>query len=240
VNFVELDRRTKLFVNLAALFVTCLVLGDIIGGKLLETVAFGVPFVISVGMLPFPVTFLLTDLLNEFYGKKAARYVTLVGFVMASFTFLLLFVAVRLPWAPFTRETTWVGFDETSFNRIFSGSQRMLVASMVAYLTAQLVDIGVFHFIKRLTGNRLLWLRATGSTVVSQLIDTLCIQLIAWYGLLPANKILSIIFTSYAVKVVIAFGLTPFIYAGHAFIEKRYNMLPLPAQAEDRTPVATP
>jgi queuosine precursor transporter len=229
---VTFDKRVQLFLNLAAVFVTCLVLGDLIGGKLLEFNAFGTAFVISVGMLPFPITFLLTDLLNEFYGKKAARYVTWVGFAMASLTYLLLFVAVNLPWAPFTREPTWTGFEEASFNRIFSGSQRMLVASMTAYLIAQLVDITAFHAIKRATGNRLLWLRATGSTVLSQLVDTCCIQLIAWVGVLPAEKILSIIVTSYVVKVAIAFGLTPLIYAGHAVIERKLGIPPVPPSEE--------
>jgi uncharacterized integral membrane protein (TIGR00697 family) len=187
-------------------------------------------------MLPFPVTFLLTDLLNEFYGKKAARYVTMVGFFMAVFTYAILFVAVQIPWAPFTRDAGWEGMVEGSFNNVFSGSQRILIASMVAYLVAQLVDIAVFHFIKRATGDRFLWLRSTGSTAVSQLIDTCVIQSIAWVGLMPLPKILSIIGTSYAVKLVIAICLTPLIYAGHALIERRLGMKALPSLPVDAKP----
>ena len=87
-----LDKRHKLFLVLAGIFTTCLVVGDIIGGKLIETNIFGFEFTTTVGMLPFPVTFLLTDVLNEFYGKRAARFVTLVAFFMAvlSFTFIYL------------------------------------------------------------------------------------------------------------------------------------------------------
>jgi queuosine precursor transporter len=221
------DARQRLFVVLSALFVTCLIVGDLIGGKLLELPVWGYPFVISVGMIPFPVTFLLTDLLNEFYGKKAARFVTWVGFGMASITFALIYIAQLLPWASFTGDATWAGMNEAAFNNVFAGSRRILFASMVAYLLGQFVDIALFATLKRLTRNRMLWLRATGSTVVSQFVDTVAIQALAWYGLLPVEKIAVIALTSYAVKVVVAIGLTPAIYGGHAVVERRLGIHPV-------------
>lgn len=221
---MSLDKRIKLFVLLAGIFVTALVVGDLIGGKLLQTIVGDMPFVISVGMIPFPITFLLTDLLNEFYGRQAARFVTWVGFFMASFAFLVIAIAKQLPWADFTAAPEWQGMRAEAFNNVFGTSQRMLIASMTAYLVAQLFDIAVFHFIKRKTANRLLWLRATGSTVCSQLIDTVVIQTLAWSGLLPVTKILSIIATSYAFKVLVAIGVTPLIYLGHALVERRCGM----------------
>jgi uncharacterized integral membrane protein (TIGR00697 family) len=196
-----LDARLKLFLALAAVFVTSLVVGDIIGGKLFQLTVGSQVFVITVGMIPFPITFVLTDILNEFYGKRAARLVTLVGFFMAVFTFVVIWAAVQVPWAPFTRVSDWKGMTAAAFDNVFAGSRRILVASMVAYLVAQLLDIGTFHVLKRLSQNRFLWLRATGSTVVSQLVDTVVIQSLAWYGILSTKQIFDIVKTSYLVKL---------------------------------------
>lgn len=212
---------------LAAAFVTCLLVGDIIGGKLYQATLGNLPLTISVGMIPFPVVFLLTDLLNEFYGVRAARFVTWVGFAMAWLTIIVLQVAVRVPWAGFTREPDWSGVRPEAFDNIFASSTRILVASTFAYLFAQLVDIYVFAAIKRLTRDRMLWLRATGSTIVSQLIDTIVIQILAWWGVLPIGDIISIIVTSYAVKLVIAIGCTPLIYGGHAIVESWLKLEPV-------------
>ena len=96
----------------------------------------------------------------------------------------------------------------------------MIAASMTAYLVAQFVDISVFHFLKRITRQRLLWLRASGSTVISQLVDTVTISTVAWVGILGFDSIVQIAISSYVMKVLIAIGLTPLIYAGHALIER--------------------
>jgi uncharacterized integral membrane protein (TIGR00697 family) len=227
-----LDPRTRLFVALAGMFITCLLVGDIIGGKLYQVEVGSLALTISVGMIPFPIVFLLTDLLNEFYGARATRFVTLVGFAMAWLTILILQAAVQVPWAPFTSAADWAGVRPDSFDNIFASSTRILIASTFAYLLAQLVDIGIFHLIKKRTNNRLLWLRATGSTVVSQGIDTVVIQVLAWYGLMPVTSIVSIIVTSYLVKIVIAIGLTPLIYAGHAVVERALGILPVQVASE--------
>lgn len=235
---MKLDARLQLFLTLAAVFVTALIVGDIIGGKLFTVDAAGLSLVISVGMIPFPVTFLITDLLNEFYGKRAARLVTWVGFGMALFAFAVIFVAVQVPWAPFTRGADWKGMNAASFANVFAGSQRILAASMIAYLVAQMVDIAVFQALKRWTADRFLWLRATGSTVVSQLIDTVLIQLIAWWGLMGMGDILNIIATSYVVKVVVAVALTPLVYLGHAAVERGLGLHPENSKAPGPSPEA--
>jgi queuosine precursor transporter len=228
---VRIDRRTQLFVVLTSIFVSCLLVGDIIGGKLLETHAFGRAFVISVGMIPFPITFLLTDLLNEFYGKRAARFITWVGFFCAALTFLILQVSASLSWAPITRAPDWSGVNESAFNNVFAGSQRILYASMAAYLIAQFTDIAIFNLLKRLTHNRLLWLRATGSTLISQAVDTVVIQSLAWFGILPVGEIIALVLTSYVVKVVVAVGLTPLIYAGHGLVQRLLGIEPVQLDA---------
>lgn len=227
-----IDARLKLFVVLAALFCTCLVVGDIIGGKLIEARVLGLTIPLTVGMIPFPVTFLLTDLLNEFYGKQAARFVTWVAFAMAALAFVFLYVALEIPIAEATRAPSWTGVTEAGFDNVFSGSLRMIVASLSAYLVAQFADIGIFHLLRRATQGRMLWLRATGSTVVSQGIDTITIQVVAWYGKMSASDIFAIMLSSYLIKFLIAVGLTPAIYAGHALVERVLELEPQPTDTE--------
>jgi queuosine precursor transporter len=242
---MNLDSRVRLFVVLAGVFVTSLVVADIIGVKLFQVHLGPLSPVMSVGMLVFPVTFVLTDILNEFYGKKAARFVTLVGLGLALFAFLVIHIALGMEWAPLTRDPSYTGTVQASFDNVFGGSQRILIASMIAYLIGQFLDITLFHVIKRMTRNRMLWLRATGSTVASQFIDTVVVQFVAWSGVLPLEVILHIIFTSYAVKLLVAVGLTPLIYAGHAMVERWMGMKPVvlgpdgePVSEEPDKPIA--
>ncbi len=222
-----LDKRHKLFLVLTAIFMTCFVVGDIIGGKLVQWTIFGHTFTTTVGMLPFPITFLLTDVVNEFYGKRAARFITLLGFGMGVLAFVIIYTAAQVPFADFTRAADWKNMNEQSFNNVFLGSLRMIVASLCAFLVAQFVDIGVFHLLKRLTSNKLLWLRATGSTVVSQLIDTITITFVAWTGERTTSEIVNIIYTAYGLKILIAFGLTPLVYLCHALVERRLGIQPI-------------
>jgi queuosine precursor transporter len=219
----RLDTRSKLLLSLAGLFVTSLVVGDLIGVKLF--VVGGTTF--SAGFIPFPITFLLTDLLNEFYGKKVARTVTWVGFSMAVFTLIILTIAVALPPSPITEAPDWGGVRQPDFEKVFGGSRRILIASMVAYLFAQFTDIWVFNRLKTVTHGRLLWLRATGSTVFSQLIDTAVIQTLAWQDALDLSALGALILSSYLGKVVIALGLTPLVYLGHGVVTRWLGMAPV-------------
>ena len=180
-----LDTRGKLFLSLSALFVSALLVGDLIGGKLFEANLLGFTVRYSVGIIPFPLTFLLTDLLNEFYGKRAARVVTWVGFGMALFTFAIVTLAVALPWDPVTLGAR--------LERHHAAGLRHRLRRRPAHPRG--LDGGVpggavhghrgVREGEALTGGRLLWLRATGSTLVSQLIDTTLIQTLAWAGTLP-------------------------------------------------------
>lgn len=227
-----LDTRAKLFLSLTAVFVTSLVVGDLIGGKLMGVPLFGQVHYLSVGFIPFPITFLLTDLLNEFYGKRAARTVTWVGFGMAVFTLVVVTVAVAMPWHPDTLQPEWTGLTPSTFDAVFASGRRILIASMTAYVVAQLIDIAVFHRLKSLTRGKLLWVRATGSTVISQLIDTIVIQSMVWSGNLEVPRLTNLIITSWVGKVFIAVLLTPLIYAGHALVQRVLGLTPLPPDAE--------
>jgi uncharacterized integral membrane protein (TIGR00697 family) len=232
-----LDTRARLFLALTGIFVTALVVGDIIGGKLFELTVFGKLVTFSVGMIPFPITFLLTDTLNEFYGKKAARTVTWVGLLCAIFAFAVIFSAGAIPFASFTRAPDWKGITEEQFSSVFLSSQRILAASMVAYVFGQLADIAVFHKLKQVSHNRFIWLRATGSTIVSQFIDTALIQTLAWYGTLPNEKLPGLILGSYVGKVVVAVGLTPIIYGVHGLVTRVLKLEPV-TLGDDGEPVA--
>lgn len=222
-----LTPRVRLFTVLCSVFVSCLLVGDIIGGKLVQTHVFGQAFTLTVGMIPFPVTFLLTDVLNEFYGKRAARFVTMVGFGTALLAYLVIYLAAAIPIAPIAQQSDWTGVTEQAFENVFLGSQRMILASLTAYMVAQFADIGTFHLLKRLTGNQLLWVRATGSTIISQFIDTVVISGVAWIGILGPRDIVNIVVSSYAVKVLIALGLTPLVYLLHAVVERGLGIEPV-------------
>jgi queuosine precursor transporter len=227
---LDLSGRQRLYVYLCAVFLTALLIGDTIGSKLF-TVA--IPFgfttlhaTLSVGAIWFPITFLLTDVINEFYGSAGARFITFVGFFMAIFAFVVIFLARLIPAAPFSP----VGQD--AFDNVLGNANRIFVASLIAYLVGQLVDIAIFQSAKRLTQSRHIWLRSTGSTLISQLIDTLIVTYVAFYGKITTAQLHQAATTSYIVKVLLAIGLTPVIYALHALIHRRMHLEEAPADAE--------
>lgn len=225
------------YVWLTAAFVTCLLLANIVGSKFFSfgTVnLLGVELHVehSVGMFAFPVTFLLTDLLNEYFGPRGARRVTYIGLAMSLFAFGFLWLATNAPPAP--PERTFI--DETKFDAVLGGSATMIFASMIAYMIGQFVDIASFQAAKRLTGNRLLWLRATGSTIISQAVDSACIMTVLYFSsTLASGKPPDLAFTleaaakGYAIKFCIALLTTPFMYLGRAIIQSVFGLTPLPA-----------
>ena len=176
----EFSKQQFVYVVLTSLFVTCLITADVIGVKIFEL---KLPFPIlgvtpvehTCGMLTFPVTFLLGDIINEYYGAKATRTTVYIGLAMSIFVFLMMNIAQVLPYLdkPFN-------VSPLAFNTIFGSAKLMYVASIVAYLIGQLIDIWLFGVIKRLTKGNYLWLRATGSTVISQLLDSFVVSYIAF------------------------------------------------------------
>ena len=202
------SRGQVLYLWLAGLFVAALVTADLIGGKMFRLG--GVD--LSVGMLSFPLTFVLTDVLNEFYGPRGARRVTFLGLGSAIFALAVIQLAIALPTSP---ESPLAGPD---FSRVLGWSGRLFVASLSAYVLGQLLDISVFALLRRMAHGRLLWLRATGSTLVSQLLDTVVVTSLLLAGAKPAGYIAAVIRDSYIVKVVIAIALTPVIYGIHALV----------------------
>jgi queuosine precursor transporter len=202
-----MDRKQHLFLWLGGFFVAALIVADLIGGRFFRLGSVD----LSVGMLAFPLTFVLTDVINEFYGTTGARRITYVGLGTAVFAFVVINVALALPPSP-------KGLPDEVFRNVFGWSRRLYVASLAAYLVGQLSDITVFGLFRRLTRHRLLWLRATGSTVISQAIDTIVVNFVLLTGRESTGAITRIIFHSYLTKIVAAVALTPLIYAAHALV----------------------
>jgi uncharacterized integral membrane protein (TIGR00697 family) len=225
----EGDARNKLYLYLVGVFLTALLIGDTIGSKLfIVDVPLGfttLPATLSVGAIWFPITFLLTDTVNEFYGTKGARTMTFVGFWMALVAFAILQIARRIPAASFSP------VSQQSFDSVFGGASRIFVASLIAYLIGQLVDIAIFQHMKSLTQSKHIWLRSTGSTLISQLIDTVVVTYVAFSGQLSVEQLRHAATTSYVIKVLIAVGLTPLIYALHELLHRRLGLTPAPAQS---------
>jgi len=230
---MKLDARMTLFMTLVGVFLTSLLLGNLIAGKLIGLPVGGAELAMSVGGIPFPLTFVLTDILNEFYGKRVVRRVTFLGFAMTGMAFVLIYVAAMLPWLSDAEGPGWKGLPPTAWNSVFTGATQIQIASMIAYLTGQLLDISIFFAIKRWTGDRLLWLRATGSTAISQLIDTILVTVIGFGGALSSDTVVEMIGTGYLVKLVVAIAMTPLIYALHALIERQWGLQPVKLSEAD-------
>ncbi len=200
-----MDKKQRVFVWLAAIFVAALVTGDFVGGKFF--VLFGRTF--SAGIIPFPLTFVLTDLVNEFYGTHGARRLTFVGLGAAVFVWAIITLSLQLPASPDSP------IPGDVFKAAFGTSARLYLASLTAYVFGQMLDIAIFKNLRRLTGHRLLWLRATGSTVLSQMIDSLSVSFVFLVGSKPLDFIVGNAANNYVGKLVMAVLLTPLIYLGH-------------------------
>jgi uncharacterized integral membrane protein (TIGR00697 family) len=237
-----LSRPQRVYVVCAAVFLTALIIAESTAGKFFT--AFELPFAITIlgqrfesvvmtaGVLAFPITFIVTDVMNEYFGRAGIRFVTFVGLAMIVFAFVLLRVAMAVPTAPISP------VPGEAFDAVFGATTRVIFGSLVAYMLGQLVDIALFHRLRRWTQGRHLWLRATGSTLGSQFIDTFVVLSIAFAGQLALADIVAITLFNYGYKVGIAVGITPLIYAAHAGID-RYLGEPLAeALVEEATQTA--
>jgi hypothetical protein len=205
-----LDRKERVFIFLTAVFVAALITGDFVGGKFF--VLFGRNF--SAGIIPFPLTFVLTDVVNEFYGTHGARRLTYAGLGAAIFVWTVINIALALPTSPDSP------IPDAVFRGAFGTSSRLYVASLTAYIIGQLLDISVFHALRRVTGHRLLWLRSTGSTVLSQIVDSMAVSFVFLVGTKPMGFIVGNAANNYVGKLVMAVLLTPLIYLGHGVFRR--------------------
>ena len=202
----KMKLKDQLYIVLVGIFIASLITCNLIATKFV-TVDLGFKvFIVSAGILPYPLTFLVTDLISEIYGQKRANLVVFSGFIASMFVLLFLWLGAQFNAIP----SSIVG-DET-YNSVFQNAWRIIAASMIAYLFAQFVDVRIFHFWKKLTNGKHLWLRNNGSTVASQLIDTTLVVCILFLGVWNGDQIFQAIIDGWLFKMLMAFIDTPIIY----------------------------
>ncbi|MCX7632142.1 MAG: queuosine precursor transporter [Turneriella sp.] len=221
MDAVMLQRRERLYLVLAGFFITNAVLAELVGGKIFTFTipAFwffkGTTANLSVGVIVWPVVFIMTDIINEYFGIAGVRRVTLLTIILISYVFVALYFMGETHAAPFS------SISDEHFNIVFGTSQSIIIGSLIAFAIGQFLDFFVFHRLKLLTGSAHLWLRATGSTVISQLIDTFVVLYIAF--VLPGKwsyaEFFSVASSNYIYKMLIAVAITPIIYLVHGIIE---------------------
>lgn len=233
------DKRALLFFALGSFLVANAIVAELIGTKLfqLEPVL-GLPlarmnlfgtddlsFVLSAGVLTWPLVFLVTDVVNDYFGVRGVRFLTIATTLLIAVTFVVLWLAIQLPPAGFWRtsyEKNGVPDAQAAFAAIFGQGMNIIVGSLAAFLISQLADAFLFRWFKRRTGERRIWLRATGSTLVSQLVDSLVVTWVAfaWFRGVPMAQATAWALTAYVYKFCIAVLSTPVIYVAHAGIER--------------------
>lgn len=216
------SRKDLVFLVLAGFFVTNAIVAELIGGKLVQFFSL---FTQSIGIILWPVIFILTDLINEYFGKDGVKKLTYITMGLIAFTFILLTVALNIP------ATSFSPVSDGAFHNVFGQSQWIIVGSLIAFVVSQLVDVNMFWVFKKLTGEKHIWLRSTGSTVISQLVDTFVVQFIAFVlpGKWTFDEFLVNASWGYSFKLIIAVALIPLIYMGHYAIGKYIHKKPIPA-----------
>lgn len=211
--FMLQSKKETVYIILAGIFTTNAVVAELIGGKLIHIG----PYLMSVGILPWPIVFVTTDLINEYFGEKGVKKLSLITACLIAYTFVIIYAAMQIP------AVAGDGLvSDNQFNDVFGQSLWIIVGSITAFMVSQLIDVTIFHFLKNKTGNKMIWLRSTGSTVISQLFDSFIVLGIAFWmtGKMTTEVFIASAFTGYFVKLIIAIALTPLIYLGHSIIEK--------------------
>ncbi|HIQ50805.1 MAG TPA: VUT family protein [Nautiliaceae bacterium] len=187
-------------------FAMLILVSNLVASKILVIRVFDLNFILPAGIVVYSVTFLLTDAISEIYGKNTAKKTVLAGFIANLFAIPLIYITTLLPPADFNAE-----FAE-KFNEVFKFVPQIIVASMLAYLVSQFHDVYAYHWYKKKTKGRFLWLRNNASTIISQLIDSVIFLSIAFYGIFSFDTIKNMIFFQWIAKIIIALIDTPFLY----------------------------
>jgi len=233
------QKKNRLFIILCGIFLTNALVAEMIGVKIfsgentiglepahLNILGFTMDFNLTAGAVIWPVVFITSDLINEYFGKPGVKRISYLTAGLIAYAFVVIFLTMKLPPAQWWLEAN--GKDaqgnyfnmEFAFNKIFGQGQRIIIGSLAAFLLGQLVDVFVFQQLRKISGPKMLWLRATGSTLVSQLIDSFVVLFIAFYGTFSNGQIVAIGITNYIYKFVVAILLTPLIYLGHYIIDR--------------------
>ena len=236
IHSILKDKSTKLFLGITAFFVANALIAECIGGKIFSLEGLlgippanltifgqsGLSFNLTCGVLLWPLEFVITDIVNEYYGPKAVKRISITAVSLIAYAFLMFYMAMRIAPAAF-----WVGSKvdsgvpsmQNAFEAIFGQGMWIILGSLVAFLVSQFIDVIVFHKIKKITGEKMPWLRATGSTVVSQLVDSFVVLVIAFKlgNNWSWSFVMAVCVVNYMYKFAMAILLTPAI----GFIEGR-------------------
>jgi hypothetical protein len=232
-------RPTRLFVVLAGFFVANAIIAEFVGVKIfaLETTLGLPPFdwnlfgqtgslSFTAGVLLWPIVFVMTDVVNEYFGRRGVRFISFLAVALICYAFLFAYVAIRLApaaWWVTVNEPRGVDDMQAAFAAVFGQGLWTIGGSLVAFLVGQLIDVGIFHRIRRLTGERLIWLRATGSTAVSQFVDSFVVLYIAFVlgpQQWPTSLFLAVGTVNYLYKMAAAISLIPLLYVMRRAIER--------------------
>lgn len=239
IHHILKDKPTKLFLGITAFFVANALIAECIGGKIFSLEKLlgmapsnftifgqsGLAFNLTCGVLLWPLEFVITDIVNEYYGPKAVRRISYTAVVLIAYAFIMFYAAMKIPPADFwisSRQENGIPDMQDAFGGIFGQGMWIILGSMTAFLVSQIVDVTIFHRIKKATGEKWIWLRATGSTMVSQLVDSFVVLFIAfkigngWSWQL----VLAICLVNYLYKFTMAILLTPLIYLIEGQIDK--------------------
>ena len=215
----------RIYLILAALFIASLVTSNLIFQKFFYWYPFDIEiygvklFEVSVGLLPYPITFLITDILSEIYGKKKANDVVIAGIFASFFSLLIIYVSQATP------ATDWSPTSDQTFTQVFGATPLAVLASMLAYLFAQFIDIRIYHFWKQLTKGKHLWLRNNFSTFSSQFIDTLTVLvLLCSFDIIDWDNFLGLLVSGVIFKIMIAALDTPILYLFVYAFRKRFKL----------------
>ncbi len=233
------QKKNRLFVILAGIFLTNAIIAELIGVKIfsgentlgfspshLNILGFTMDFNLTAGAVIWPVVFITSDLINEYFGKPGVKRISYLAAFFIAYSFVVIFLTMKLPPAQWwldannqDAEGNYFNMD-FAFNKILGQGQRIIIGSLAAFLLSQLVDVFVFQKLRKITGQKMLWLRATGSTLVSQFIDSFVVLYIAFFGIFSGQQIIAIGITNYIYKFSVAILLTPVIYLGHYLIDR--------------------
>ncbi|CAN5379003.1 queuosine precursor transporter [soil metagenome] len=233
------QKKHRLFIILAGIFLTNALIAEMIGVKIfsaestvglapanLGILGFTMDFNLTAGVVIWPVVFITSDLINEYFGQPGVKRISYLTAGLIAYSFIVIFVTMKLPPAAWWLDANnqdgagnYFNMD-FAFNKIFGQGQRIIIGSLSAFLIGQLADVWIFHKLRNITGSKMLWLRATGSTLASQLIDSFVVLFIAFYGTFSIKQIIAIGITNYIYKFFVAILLTPLIYFGHNVIDK--------------------
>jgi uncharacterized integral membrane protein (TIGR00697 family) len=210
------SKKDIVYIILAGIFITNAIVAELTGGKLIQIG----PFIMSIGILPWPIVFITTDIINEHFGREGVKKLSFITAALIAYCILILFIGTKIP--AFVTPAT---VNDDQFYAVFGQGLFIMIASLIAFVISQLIDVSIFWFLRNKTGKSMMWLRSTGSTVVSQLIDSFIVSGIAFWatGKVTTEQYINMSASGYAFKLIVAIVLTPLIYLGHYLIEKYLN-----------------